>query len=386
MKNLIDSGIILFNPSSINTTKPGDTIVNGTISDDEKFGIPTSEDFIEIGKLSGISKDKQDDAEHIYVKGCDVSDHYGSPRKDGAFLKRNLFSELTTDYQRAIARRNLGIAEAYAMLWGNITGNLLNQQDLVKFVQENSIQEVNQLIDEINLKLSQWAYEINQELERKADITSPDFKGTPTTTNPIITDDSRRIPTTSWVNAVVANALGGTNLKSISITPEYVYLGESAPTVTVTWEYEEPIESQTINGIEIDPDVRSYTFKDLSDTTYIRIRYVHGGVTYARAVSFNVICPIYYGNSSDYKQCTRSPDYRITAQAGDEDYIYVFIPDGDEARLSVNGIYGGFKAIGYIVINEYTYTVYKSDNVGLGETTIDIINQDFTIGQVKYLT
>ena len=40
------------------------------------------------------------------------------------------------------------------MLWGNITGNLLNQEDLVKFVQDNSIQGFNQLIDEINLKLS----------------------------------------------------------------------------------------------------------------------------------------------------------------------------------------------------------------------------------------
>ena len=70
------------------------------------------------------------------------------------FLKQNLFSELTTDYERAIARRNLGITEAYAMLWGNITGNLLNQEDLVKFVKNNSIQSFNQLIDEINLKLS----------------------------------------------------------------------------------------------------------------------------------------------------------------------------------------------------------------------------------------
>jgi hypothetical protein len=40
------------------------------------------------------------------------------------------------------------------MVWGNITGNLLNQDDLVKFVQDSSIQGFNLLIDEINLKLS----------------------------------------------------------------------------------------------------------------------------------------------------------------------------------------------------------------------------------------
>lgn len=382
----LDSGIIIFNPSSINTTKPGDTIVNGTISEDEKFGIPTSEDFVEIEKLDGIETDKKEDEEHIYVKECDAASYYGDPSKEGEFLKRNLFSELTTDYERATARKNLGIAEAYAMLWGNITGNLLNQEDLVKFVQENSIQDINRLIDEINLKLSQWAYEINQELENKADIMSPDFKGTPKTTNPIITDDSRRIPTTSWVNAVVDNALGGTNLKGISITPEFSYIGEVTPKVTVTWDYEEPIESQSINGIEINPDVRSYTFENISETFYIRIRYVHGGVTYARVVSFNVLCPIYYGNSPDYNKCSKSPDYRIKANTGESDYIYVFVPDGDEAILQVNGIHGGFTRIGYIKINDYVYTVFKSEQNGLGDTVIDIINQDYTVGQFKYLT
>lgn len=382
----LDSGIIIFNPSSINTTKPGDTIVNGTISEDEKFGIPTSEDFIEIEKLDGIETDKKEDEEHIYVKGCDAASYYGDPSKEGEFLKRNLFSEITTDYERTIARRNLGIAEAYAMLWGNITGNLLNQEDLVKFVQDNSIQSFNQLIDEINLKLSQWAYEIDQELENKADIMSPDFKGTPKTTNPITTDDSRRIPTTSWVNAVVDNALGGTNLKGISITPEFSYIGEVTPKVTVTWDYEEPIELQSINGIEINPDVRSYTFENVSETFYIRIRYVHGGVTYARVVSFNVLCPIYYGSSPDYNKCFKSPDYRIKAKAGESDYIYVFVPDGDEAILQVNGIHGGFTHIGYIKINDYVYTVFKSEQTDLGDTVIDIINQDYTVGQFKYLT
>lgn len=382
----LDSGIILFNPSSINKTKPGDVVVNGTISEDEKFGIPTSEDFIEIEKLN-IEIDKKEDEDHLYVKGCDASSYYGDPSRKGEFLKKNLFSELTTEYERAIARRNLGISEAYAMVWGNITGNLLNQDDLVKFVQDKSTQGFNLLIDEINLKLSQWAFEINEELERKADIMSPDFKGTPTTTNPIITDDSRRIPTTSWVNAVVDNALGGTNLKGINLSPEYIYLGEGAVNVTVTWSYEENVEFQSINGIELDPNVRSYTFENLSETTYIRIRYIHGGVTYAKAVSFNVICPIYYGNSSDYLQCKKSPDYRIKANAGLQDYIYIFVPDGgDNSILSVNGIHGGFIALGYIKINGYIYTVFKSEQVNLGETIVDIINQDYTIGQYKYLT
>ena len=381
----LDSGIIIFNPSSINKIKPEDTVVNGTISEDEKFGIPTSEDFIEIDKLTGITVDKEDE-EHIYVKNCDASQYYGDTSKEGEFLKRNLFSELTTDYERAIARRNLGIAEDYAMVWGNLSGNLLNQLDLIKYIQENSTSDFNKLIDEINLKLSQWAYEINQGLERKADIMSPDFKGTPTTTNPLITDNSRRIPTTSWVNSVIDNALGGTNLKSIQLSPEYIYLGEGPVNVTVKWEYEEEVESQTINDIEINPNVRQYTFTDVSETMYIRIRYTHGGIIYAKTVSFNVICPLYYGNSPNYQECYKSPDYRIKANSGELQYIYIFVPDGKNTILSVNGIHGGFKAIGYVNINNYIYTVFKSDQMNLGETTIDVINQDYTIGQYKYIT
>ena len=95
---------------------------------------------------------------------------------------------------------------------------------------------------------------------------SPDFKGTPTTTNPIITDDSRRIPTTSWVNSVVDNALGGTNLKGINLSPEYIYIGEGHTNVTVTWAYAEEVESQSINGIELNPNIRSYTFENISET------------------------------------------------------------------------------------------------------------------------
>ena len=57
----LDSGIILFNPSSINTTKPGDTIVNGTISEDEKFKIPSSDKFHKIDPLTGLQIDEKDD-------------------------------------------------------------------------------------------------------------------------------------------------------------------------------------------------------------------------------------------------------------------------------------------------------------------------------------
>jgi hypothetical protein len=60
-----------------------------------------------------------------------------------------------------MARSNLGIADDYSLIWGNIGGNLSDQTDLYKFVNESLAARINELIEEVNLKLSQWAADIN---------------------------------------------------------------------------------------------------------------------------------------------------------------------------------------------------------------------------------
>ena len=54
-------------------------------------------------------------------EGCIIAE---SPVQVGCsqeyFAIKNLFSELTDDYQRAIIRQNLGINGADALLWGKI--------------------------------------------------------------------------------------------------------------------------------------------------------------------------------------------------------------------------------------------------------------------------
>lgn len=381
----LDAGIIPIQNNGISSIYPKDQILDGFI-DSSEFDIPADGGFVKIGKLTGNINSNQKDSQRIFVKPGNVSQYYGIPRSDGAFLKRNLFSELSSDYEREVARRNLGISSQYAMLWGNLSGNLLNQQDLVKFVSETSAKDVNKIIDELNLKLSQWAYDINEVLKTKADINSPNFTGIPTAPNPSIHDDSNRIPTTGFVNAAIDNAIQGPNLKSLTVSPDFIYLGDTAEQIIVTWKYEEDVEKQWINGIEIDPKLRTYTFENISETKYIRLKYIHGGVTYAKAISFDVVCPLYIGISPSYEECEKSRSYKLKVNANVNEYIYIFVPDGKNARLYVNGICGGFQQLGTITIDNTKYFVYKSDNADLGETTIDVINQDFTIGQVKYLS
>ena len=97
------------------------------------------------------------------------------------------------------------------------------------------------VIDEINLKLAQWACEIEIRFKNKADIFSPSFAGTPTTTLPLMTDNSNRIASTEWVNAKIAAASIDDNVKAISLDPEYMCYGDEPTDVKVTWEYHKDV-------------------------------------------------------------------------------------------------------------------------------------------------
>ena len=59
------------------------------------------------------------------------------PSPTGYFKVDNLFSEIWTESQRTIVRRNLGIGDDISLKWGNIKGDLLKQKDLIDLIQES---------------------------------------------------------------------------------------------------------------------------------------------------------------------------------------------------------------------------------------------------------
>ena len=67
-----------------------------------------------------------------------IQNQYGCKDSNGYFLLDNLFSELTDEYQRTLARINLGIADEYSLTWGNIKGNLSKQSDLYEYINSTS--------------------------------------------------------------------------------------------------------------------------------------------------------------------------------------------------------------------------------------------------------
>ena len=362
-------------PHSISNIKPDTKIIDGVIEKEEVEGICADYGVITIEKIDGV-KIEEEGVEHICIKDdCDTSKYYGCTGGDDGFQKENLFSELTDEYQRTIARINLGIADEYALKWGNIKGNLSNQKDLYTFVTDSIAFDINKVIDEINLKLAQWACEIEIRFKNKADIFSPNFAGTPTTTLPLMTDNSDRIASTEWVNAKIAAASIDDNVKAISLDPEYMCYGDEPTDVKVTWEYHKEVIEQSINGVVLSPEVREYTFTNRTTSMVITLKYKYEDISATRVVTFDIKYPNYFGTSPDYTKLDRTIDNVYTVNAGANEYIYVMIPNGSNTVLGVSSIIGGFKLLGTQEIFSNLYYIFKSAQTGLGETTVEILDQ-----------
>lgn len=370
-----DAPILPDYPHSISNIKPDTKIIDGVIEKEEVEGICADYGVITINKIDS-AEIEEEGVDHICIKDdCDTSKYYGCTGGDDGFQKENLFSELTDEYQRTIARINLGIADEYALKWGNIKGNLSNQKDLYTFVTDSIAFDINKVIDEINLKLAQWACEIEIRFKNKADIFSPNFAGTPTTTLPLMTDNSNRIASTEWVNAKIAAASIDGNVKAISLDPEYMCYGDEPTDVTVTWEYYKDVVEQSINDVVLSPDVREYTFTNRTTSMVITLKYKYEDISATRVVTFDIKYPNYFGTSPDYTKLDRTIDNVYTVNAGANEYIYVMIPNGANTVLGVSSIIGGFKLLGTQEIFSNLYYIFKSAQPGLGETTVEILDQ-----------
>lgn len=249
------------------------------------------------------------------------------------FTIKNLFSELTDDYQRAIIRQNLGITGADALLWGKIEGNLANQKDLCNFIIGTVNDNQSGILDKVNLELKYWTQHIENKIESFA-----------------------------------------SNIKNIDIIPRYATSHQIPVDVLVTWEYANPIEGQAINGLTLDPDVRSYIFESIDNSFSVRLSYLYNGVWLSRNVNFDVTFPIFYGTSSNWEENQYTIQNTVKVNAGEEQYIYVFTKNPSD--LAVNGIIGGFEQDSIIYIQAARYYVYRSLYPNLGETIIKVYDRE----------
>lgn len=360
--------IIPRSPTSIDVVTPNSELLDGQITPFEE-SLPTVETLYDI-EVSPLITEDIPTTTTVLAGNCDVSKFYGE--HDGTFKIQNLFSELVDDYQRFVARQNLGIGEEASLLWGNIKGNLASQADLYLFILETIQSQESDLIEELNLKLSQWGYDINRLFDDKADLNSPIFSGVPKVPTPNINSSSEQVATTAWVNSKIEQ-LYGQHLTNFALSDSYMFYGDAPIELTCTWGYDAEITSQTINGISVGTEITSHTFSDVSISFTINLVYVIDGVSYSKTASFDKLLPTYSGTHTNYIYLNKTGGNTLTLECGDEDYGYLLIPNKSEARISVDGLVGGFVLEGSATIWGNTYYVYKTVNYGLGKLYITIL-------------
>lgn len=309
-------------------------------------------DDLMITDLPKIQLEAPKEEEELCVKDCDNSIYYGCPTDDGSFKVSNLFSELTTDYQRALARLALGIGDEFTNEWGNIKGNILHQEDLVKLLYE--------------------------QLSFKADLKSPVFSGIPLSTRPSINDESNQIATTGWVMEKLKNFEGGSGsgsgtLSIFSLDPPFAFKGDGEIELNLSWAYRKDITSQKLNGEILDNSIRTYTTLVSEDTKFV-LEFTAEGITETRSITFLYKYPKYFGTSIDINQLEKTDSNKFSINCKINEHAYIILPNNSEARFSVNGFVGGFKMIGTLNLFDLTYYIYQSTNQSLGKIVVELLD------------
>lgn len=125
------------------------------------------------------------DEDAICVPECNNNPEGGCKDPSGYFTIDNLFSELLTDYQKLLARRNLGIGDDNILKWGSIKGNLVNQTDLTIFVREQLANMANTINNSTDQKITNLINNMEQAKQTTV-YYGPDLNNLQFTTSMIV--------------------------------------------------------------------------------------------------------------------------------------------------------------------------------------------------------
>ena len=104
------------NPLDIKEASHGKTFIESN-KDVEYKEVPKKTTLKKINEVEVPQIDYKSKSEDIYeeVFGEECVTRFGDESIEGYFVLENLFSELISDYQRSMARYNLGIGEEYSL-------------------------------------------------------------------------------------------------------------------------------------------------------------------------------------------------------------------------------------------------------------------------------
>lgn len=273
--------------------------------------------------------------------------------QQGYFQIKNLFNELKTEVDKANARHNLGIGDAWNIKWGNITGFIEKQTDLTQYL-DTFIIELRDLVNPFN--------------------------------QPYTNSDN---PSISTVGEALDQLLYKELTIQSTVTPNIAEIGETVPEVKFSWKYNKNITQQSLDDTDIDLDIREIALQDVTSTTSKSLQAFDGKNTKKVVMSITFKLASYYGvsestptNSEEIiNRFTRDLNFykgsSVTITAQDNQYIYLMLPKSmGQVQFYVGGFEGGFQIVNpnfQFTKNGVTnsYILYKSDNPGLGTTTIN---------------
>ena len=192
-------------------------------------------------------------------------------------------------------------------------------------------------------------------------------------------DESECVDIRARLDALEYQAL---KINTMTANPSLCEMGSSND-VTVAWSLNKAATSMSINGVPVTGNSKLYT--SVSANTTYTLTASDGPTSVSKSASVSFANWIYYGSDEDLSSVTslqkvlsNAKTRTITVNAGAGEYIIYAIP----ARLGdvvfyVGGFEGGFEdpvqetltnAFGY----QEVYNVYKSENAGLGETTVEV--------------
>ena len=271
----------------------------------------------------------------------------------GYFQIKNLVNELKTEADKANARHNLGIGDAWNIKWGNITGYIERQTDLTQYL-DTFVTELRDLVNPFN--------------------------------QPYTNSDN---PSVSTVGEALDQLLYKELTIQSTVTPNIAEIGETVPEVKFSWKYNKNITQQSFDGTDIGLDIREVALQDVTSTTSKSLQAFDGETTKKVVMSITFKLASYYGvsestptNSEEIiSRFTRDLNFykgsSVTITAQDNQYIYLMLPKSmGQVQFYVGGFEGGFQIVDpnfQFTKNGVTnsYILYKSDNPGLGTTTIN---------------
>lgn len=202
-----------------------------------------------------------------------------------------------------------------------------------------------------------------------------------------ITDIEQRLADLEYVPIAIT---------SFSSSVGTVEIGSVVNDVVLKWALNKTPATLTLDGAELDVDLRTMTLSDLAMTTTSTKKgwtikaTDERNATSSKSVSVTFMNGVYYGVAGDVEkydsafilaltknlQSSRAKTFTVTA--GEEQYIYYCVPTKYGAcNFNVGGFDGGFALIDTISFTNALghtedYYIYKSDNVNLGTTTVKV--------------